>query len=400
MDRYGGRQNPFDDRGASDGGYGGPQQSYGQSYGGNQYNDQYGGSNVEMTSLGGGGGGYGQASNPNAILNECRSIDQGIDEVENNLGQLRMLQDRSLSDADTSGTSATKRQLEGLSAETMDMYRGLVERVRTVKSNPEAQSSKNSAQVGRIDRRLKTVIQQYQQVESQFRKKTQDQMARQYRIVRPEAGEDEVRQAVSDPDGGAVFSQALMQSSRQGQARAALNAVQDRHAEIQRIERQMVELAQMFQDMDTIVVQQEAAVAQIEQKGEEVAENLIKGNEEIEVAVNTARSTRKKKWWCLAICVAIVIIVAIVVVVVIAVNGGFKGSAPAAAPAPAPAAPTAANARRALDNAAAAMNLDSNTISRVLRDRMNRPGVEWQPGAHAARADDAATYARNMVAPF
>jgi syntaxin 1B/2/3 len=255
-----------------------------------------------MTSLGGGGGGYGQASNPNAILNECRSIDQGIDEVENNLGQLRMLQDRSLSDADTSGTSATKRQLEGLSAETMDMYRGLVERVRTVKSNPEAQSSKNSAQVGRIDRRLKTVIQQYQQVESQFRKKTQDQMARQYRIVRPEAGEDEVRQAVSDPDGGAVFSQALMQSSRQGQARAALNAVQDRHAEIQRIERQMVELAQMFQDMDTIVVQQEAAVAQIEQKGEEVAENLIKGNEEIEVAVNTARSTRKKKWWCLAIC--------------------------------------------------------------------------------------------------
>jgi hypothetical protein len=95
-----------------------------------------------------------------------------------------------------------------------------------------------------------------------------------------------------------------------------------------------------------------------------------------------------------------VIIVAIVVVVVIAVNGGFKGSAPAAAPAPAPAAPTAANARRALDNAAAAMNLDSNTISRVLRDRMNRPGVEWQPGAHAARADDAATYARNMVAPF
>ncbi|KAH6677041.1 t-SNARE [Plectosphaerella plurivora] len=402
MDRYGGRQNPFDDRGATDGGYGGPQQSYGQSYGGNQYSDnQYGGSNVEMTSLSGGGYGGGAASNPNAILNECRSIDQGIDEVENNLGQLRMLQDRSLSDADTSGNSATKRQLEGLSNETMDMYRALVERVRTVKSNPDSQSSKNSPQVGRIDRRLKTVIQQYQQVESQFRKKTQDQMARQYRIVRPEAGEDEVRQAVSDPDGGAVFSQALMQSSRQGQARAALNAVQDRHAEIQRIERQMVELAQMFQDMDTIVVQQQEAVAQIEQKGEEVAENLIKGNEEIEVAVNTARSTRKKKWWCLAICVAIIIIVAIVVVVVVAVNGGFKGSspAPAAAPAPAPAVPTA-NARRALDNAAAAMNLDSNTISRVLRDRMNRPGVEWQPGAHAARADDAATYARNMAAPF
>lgn len=251
--------------------------------------------------MGQGGGSYG-GSDPNAILNECRSIDQGIDEVERNLGQLRMLQDRSLADADTSGNSNTKRQLEGLSAETMSMYRGLVERVRTVKSNPDSRTPKNNPQVGRIDRRLKTVIQQYQQIESQFRKKTQEQMARQYRIVRPDADESEVRQAVSDPEGGAVFSQALMQSSRQGQARAALNAVQDRHAEIQRIERQMVELAQMFQDMDTIVVQQEAAVAQIEQKGEEVAENLVKGNEEIEVAVNTARATRKKKWWCLAIC--------------------------------------------------------------------------------------------------
>lgn len=246
-------------------------------------------------------GSFGQAD-PNAILNECRSIDKGIDEVEQNLGQLRMLQDRALADADTSASSATKRQLDALGSQTMSMYRSLVERVRTIKSHPDAHSAKNSPQVGRVDRRLKQVIQQYQQIEAAFRKKNQEQMARQYRIVRPDADENEVRQAVEDPNGGAVFSQALMQSSRQGRARAALTAVQDRHAEIQRIEQQMVELAQMFQDMDTLVVQQQAAVAQIEAKGEEVAENLDKGNQEINTAVQTARATRKKKWWCLGIC--------------------------------------------------------------------------------------------------
>lgn len=245
-------------------------------------------------------GSFGQ-TDPNAILNECRSIDQGIDQVEDNLNQLRMLQDRSLADADTSGSSQTKRQLDSLGTQTMSMYRSLVERVRIIKSNPDSKSAKNSGQVGRVDRRLKQVIQQYQQIESSFRKKNQEQMARQYRIVRPDADENEVRQAVEDPSGGQVFSQALMQSSRQGQARAALNAVQDRHAEIQRIEQQMVELAQLFQDMDTLVVQQEASVAQIEAKGEEVAENLDKGNQEISTAVNTARATRKKKWWCLGI---------------------------------------------------------------------------------------------------
>ena len=240
--------------------------------------------------------------NPNAILNECRDIDRGIDTVEQNLEQLRMIQQRTLDDADSSGSSAANRQLDSLSADTMSLYRELTERVRTIKSSPEASSAKNNPHVTRIDRRLKAAITQYQQVESQFRKRTQDQMARQYRIVRPDASEQEIQAAVEDTTGGQVFSQAMMQSDRQGRARAALSAVQDRHQALQKIEQQMVELAQLFQDMDTLVVQQEAAVTQIEQKGEEVVENLDKGNQEIGVAVNTARKTRKKKWICLGIC--------------------------------------------------------------------------------------------------
>ena len=63
----------------------------------------------------------------------------------------------------------------------------------------------------------------------------------------------------------------------------------------------MIELAQLFQDMDTLVVQQEVQVTQIEQKGEEVVENLDKGNEEIGTAVVSAKRTRKNKWICLGI---------------------------------------------------------------------------------------------------
>ncbi|KAL2210593.1 t-SNARE [Sarocladium strictum] len=242
-------------------------------------------------------------SDPNAILNECRDIDSGINTVEQNLEQLRMIQQRTLDDADSSASSQANRQLDALSSETMALYRTLTERVRQVKSSPEARSPRNSAQVGRVDRRLKAAIQQYQQVESQFQKRTRDQMARQYRIVRPEASEQEVRAAVEDTSsGGQVFQQALMQSDRQGRARAALSAVQDRHKALVKIEQQMVELSQLFQDMDTLVVQQEAAVTQIEQKGEEVVDHLDKGNEEMGTAVKTARATRKKKWWCLGIC--------------------------------------------------------------------------------------------------
>lgn len=259
--------------------------------------------NVEMAPLAQNAGGFSRSGDPNAILNDCREIDQGIDEIERHLNQLKMLQDRSLNDADTSASSATSRQLDSLSTETMAMYRGLTERVRMIKSNPESRQPKNAAQVGRVDRRLKQAIQNYQQVESAFRKRTQDQMARQYRIVRPDADEQEVRAAVEDTSQGAqVFQQALMQSDRRGQARAVLSAVQDRHAAIQKIEQQMIELAQLFQDMDTLVVQQEEQVQQIEQKGEEVVENLDKGNVELGGAIKSARGARRKKWICLGIC--------------------------------------------------------------------------------------------------
>ncbi|KAF4470775.1 syntaxin 1B 2 3 [Fusarium albosuccineum] len=318
-----GRQNPYD---SPDAGYGAPSGGYGQNNGGygGGYNSPpaqgYGG-NVEMAPLAHNASSFAQGD-PNAILNECRDIDRGIDTIEQNLEQLRMIQQRTLDDADSSASSAANRQLDTLSNDTMTLYRGLTERVRIVKSNPEAQSPKNNPHVSRVDRRLKSAIQQYQQVESQFRKRTQDQMARQYRIVRPDATEDEVRAAVEDTSGGQVFSQALMQSDRQGRARAALSAVQDRHAALVKIEQQMVELAQLFQDMDTLVVQQEETIVQIEQKGEEVVENLDKGNEEIGVAVNTARKTRKKKWLCLGICVAIIVIIVIIVLIYIFVIKG------------------------------------------------------------------------------
>ncbi|KAF7561845.1 hypothetical protein G7046_g2295 [Stylonectria norvegica] len=348
-----GNQTPYDQRDTSSDGYGNPG-GYNQAppaYGGNGgyhqsppaqgnyggenatllgpegglglHSDHDLGSNVEMAPLAHNAGSFAHGD-PNAILNECRDIDRGVDDVEQNLEQVRMLQQQTLNDADSSSNSATNRKLDVLTTETMALYRELTERVRMVKSNPESRTPKNSPQVGRVDRRLKQAIQQYQQVESQFRKRTQDQMARQYRIVRPDASEDEVRQAVEDTTGGQVFSQALMQSDRQGRAHAALSAVKDRHAALVKIEQQMVELAQLFQDMDTLVIQQEAAVTQIEAKGEEVVENLDKGNVEIGVAVGISRKTRKKKWICLGICVAIIAIIVIIVLIYIFVVKGKK----------------------------------------------------------------------------
>lgn len=92
----------------------------------------------------------------------------------------------------------------------------------------------------------------------------------------------------------------------------------------------------MFQDLDALVIQQEVAVQNIEQQGEQVEENVGRANVELDGAIVSASAARRKKFICLGIIskfsqlrkqqiisshatVLIIIIVVVVVVVVVLV---------------------------------------------------------------------------------
>lgn len=257
------------------------------------------GTNVEMEPLTGTGNSFPHREDPNAILNECRKIDDEIKEMKSVV--FRRIQSLQSNILNSTGDNSLQRELDEANAELMSMYRNLTGRVKRIKQKPESGSPRNAPQVGKIDRDLKDTHKQYLSIEAEFSRKMREQSARQYRIVRPDATEAEVQQAVDNPQ-QQMFSQALMQSNRQGQAQSTLNAVTARHQEIEKIAQQMKELAQLFEDMDNLVVQQEAAVTNIEMKGEEVVDNMDKGTEQIGVAIKSARNARKWKWWCLGIC--------------------------------------------------------------------------------------------------
>ncbi|KAF2453915.1 SNARE domain protein [Lineolata rhizophorae] len=253
--------------------------------------------------------------NPNAILDECSSIDHALDTLESDLSALRDAHKMYANDDNVANT----RRIESQGATLMNAYRALSARVKKVKSSPDSGSPRNAPQVGRVDRRLKKAINDYQRIDSDFRRLVQEMQARQYRIVRPEATDEEVRQACEDPS-TQIFQQALLSSSRTQQAQSTLHNVRARHDAIQKIERDMIELAELFQDLDVLVQEQEPLVQNIVQKGEEVNENVTKANDEIGGAIVKARSRNRKKWWCLLICILIVIVIAVVVAVVVVIN--------------------------------------------------------------------------------
>lgn len=295
---YGQAGNPYED----DTSYGG------NPYSSGQYDRQQG---YEMGTL--------DQSNPNRILEESRAIDAYCEELEARQERLSQTQQAFINDTTGGSQDALKAESEAL----LGAYRDLVSRTKRLKQDKDSGNPRNAPQVGRVDRRVKTSMNKFQKLDSEFRSKLQERMVREYKIVRPDASDAEAREAVQDPD-VQIYSQALMSSDRRGQATSILQAVRGRHAAIQKIEQDMLQLAAMFQDLDAIVVQQEAQVTSIEQRGEEVQDHVTKANVELDGAVQKARAARKKKWICLGIGVAIVVVIIIVIVVAVLLTRGTK----------------------------------------------------------------------------
>lgn len=57
----------------------------------------------------------------------------------------------------------------------------------------------------------------------------------------------------------------------------------------------------MFTDLNTMIVQQEPAVEQIDEQGQTVVQNVGEANVQIDEAITKAKARNRKKWWCVLI---------------------------------------------------------------------------------------------------
>ena len=149
------------------------------------------------------GGQPAQSADPNAILNECREVDRAITDLESQLDNLKQVFGQVLARPDM-----PSGEINNLSSQIMTIYRGLVNRVKNIKSKPESGSPRNAPQVGMVDRKLKETINKYQKLEAKFRADSMAAAERQYRIVSPNATDEEVKLAVQDPE-APIFQQAV-----------------------------------------------------------------------------------------------------------------------------------------------------------------------------------------------
>ncbi|KAJ9156297.1 Syntaxin-like protein psy1 [Pleurostoma richardsiae] len=296
--------NPYQDGPSQEGGYG-----YGNPYGEEQHEMQPYGEQPQQPAA---------AAAPAAhvltqqdflarvshVRNEIRSLTADVQQIAG-------LHQRALAGSDP----AAQQQLDALVASTQLKNTSIRDQLRTLQHDAERTTDGSAGlkqrQFSALNNDFKKELQGYLQEEQQYKERYRDQIARQYRIVNPDATEEQVREAADQDWGNEGIFQTALRTNRSGQASAVLGAVRARHNELQKIEQSITELAGLFQDLDTLVVQQEATVARAEEQTEQTNQHLQKGNEQVAVGITHARRARKLKWWCFGIVVLIVIILAL-----------------------------------------------------------------------------------------
>ncbi|KAL2758219.1 hypothetical protein ACRALDRAFT_1040270 [Sodiomyces alcalophilus JCM 7366] len=290
--------NPYAQGPAAEGGYGYDQ---GQQHGGdNQY---------EMQS-------YGQQQQPSGgpatisqqdYLSRVQHLRNEIRSLTSDIELIAQLHQRALASTDASSNQQLNQAVSQTQLRNTSITNEIKFLERDAARTTDSSHASKQAQLNSVKKTFKDELQNYMHMESDYQRRYKEQIARQYRIVNPDASEEEVQQATEADWGNEGVFQTALKSNRLGQANSVLGNVRARHSELKRIEDTLAQVAQLFQEMAVLVEQQEPVVDAAEQNAQSTVENLQKGNEQVEVANKHARNRRKLKWWCLFVVILILI---------------------------------------------------------------------------------------------
>ncbi|KAK7034637.1 hypothetical protein VNI00_012279 [Paramarasmius palmivorus] len=277
----------------------------------------------EMSTFNGNGTGTG-ASSTQQFLSEITTLQTSISQLTSNIRTIQSLHVQSINSTSTSSSTAVAKTLDSTVEDTRSLCTRIKNQIETLGNETKDLGLKGKVtqqegemrmnRLAHVRSKFIEVLQEYQHVEQDHRAKVRERAERQFRMVKPEATPEEVKQAIESDSGDQLIRQALLNvdSSRYADSRGAYSEVQSRHEEIKKLEKSMAEVAVLMNDMATLTQQQDYTFTAVENKALDIEADTRKGVEHTEKAVDIARAIRKKKWICFGIFMFIIAVIAIV----------------------------------------------------------------------------------------
>lgn len=135
---------------------------------------------------------------------------------------------------------------------TSDLIQKTRAQIKALSSIQTSDKVANQQQQKALARKLMEVAKEYQSLQQSAKKGYKENLKRQYKIAKPYASDAEIEQVVESGQAGSVFQQELL-SSRVNEQRRVLQDVQNRQQDLEKIEKSIVELFNLMQDMQMLL---------------------------------------------------------------------------------------------------------------------------------------------------
>jgi len=165
-----------------------------------------------------------------------------------------------------------------------------------------------------LTRKFVDEIKQYQNAQQKYKTDLRKKAARQIKVIKPDATEEEV-DVIMKTDGGreALYKETILSGGVNDNIKTAYANVAGKYQDVLALEQSVAELHQLFQDFALLTDQQGELLDQIEFNVKEAADHIEDANVEVFESIELQKSIRKKQ--C---CIIIIVVVCVIIVMFIA----------------------------------------------------------------------------------
>ncbi|KAJ3060886.1 Plasma membrane t-SNARE, secretory vesicle fusion, partial [Quaeritorhiza haematococci] len=184
----------------------------------------------------------------NGFFDQIGAIRDMIASVKQSIDQIEQLHQQALTIISEEQSQENAREMERVmdrtnkqSADIRNRLKAMdAENKRLQKEHPGSSDVRiRISQHGTVAKKFLDVMMEYKEIQKKYQEKYKARMQRQYLIVNPNANDEDI-QKMMDTSEGPVFAQEIMHSARRAEARRALEDIQNRHADIVRIEKSII----------------------------------------------------------------------------------------------------------------------------------------------------------------
>ncbi|WRX26862.1 Target SNARE coiled-coil homology domain - like 10 [Theobroma cacao] len=260
--------------------------------------------------------------------NESVNLDKFFEDVENVKEDMKNVERlyKALQDAnEESKTVHNAKTMKQLRARMDTDVEQVLKRVKIIKGKLEALERSNAASrsipgcgpgssadrtrtsvVSGLGKKLKVLMDDFQGLRSRMQSEYKETVERRYfTITGQKADEDTIENLISSGESESFLQRAIQEQGR-GQIMDTISEIQERHDAVKEIEKNLIELHQIFLDMAALVEAQGHQLNDIESHVAHASSFVRRGTENLQEAREYQKNSRK--WTCIAILAAAVLI--------------------------------------------------------------------------------------------